>query len=246
MNLQNNLSLSKMKCRYVRCGGKGKVRTYEAGKRAGRRGISQVSRTEELLVQFEEMQKRYIRCKGRISISSLYEDLCMKYYSTKKVVGGEVYYDIYAAANRPTKRQLYYYMQTNCSQYDRYVAAHGEREAWNNKRALHSDSIANLPMKSIGSRYEMDEMETGILTFVDDEGNDVRFEILDVVTLDEKEYLVVLPVDDVDSGVLILEIKQENGEEVYDTVTDDEEAEKVFNKFQEEYGEDEEEMEDEE
>ena len=92
----------------------------------------------------------------------------------------------------------------------------------------------------------MDEMETGILTFVDDEGNDVRFEILDVITMDEKEYLVVLPVDDVDSGVLILEIKQEDGEEVYDTVTDDEEAEKVFAKFQEEYGEDDEEGEDEE
>ena len=93
---------------------------------------------------------------------------------------------------------------------------------------------------------EMDEMETGIITFVDDEGNDVRFEILDVVTLDEKEYLVVLPIDEVESGVLILEIKQEDGEEVYDTVTDDEEAEKVFKKFQEEYGEDEEEIEDEE
>ena len=66
------------------------------------------------------------------------------------------------------------------------------------------------------------------ITFVDDEGNDVRFEILDVVTLDEKEYLVVLPIDEVDSGVLILEIKQEDGEEVYDTVTDDEEAEKVL------------------
>ena len=98
-----------------------------------------------------------------------------------------------------------------------------------------------------GCGHDHDEMETGILTFVDDEGNDVRFEILDVVTLDEKEYLVVLPVDEVDGGVLILEIKQEDGEEVYDTVTDDAEAERVFNKFQEEYGEDvEEEMEDEE
>ena len=93
---------------------------------------------------------------------------------------------------------------------------------------------------------EMDEMETGIITFVDDEGNDVRFEILDVITLDEKEYLVVLPIDEVDSGVLILEIKQEDGEEVYDTVTDDEEAEKVFKKFQEEYGEDDEEVEEDE
>ena len=93
---------------------------------------------------------------------------------------------------------------------------------------------------------QTDEIETGILTFVDDDGNDVRFEILDVVTLEDKEYLVVLPVDDVDSGVLILEIKQEDGEEVYDTVTDDEEAEKVFKKFQEEYGEDVEEESDEE
>lgn len=91
-----------------------------------------------------------------------------------------------------------------------------------------------------GHDHMEEEVETGILTFVDDEGKDVRFEILDVVTLDEKEYLVVLPVDEIDSGVLILEIKQEDGEEVYDTVTDDEEAERVFAKFQEEYGSDEE------
>ena len=83
-----------------------------------------------------------------------------------------------------------------------------------------------------------EEMETeGILTFVDEEGNDVRFEILDVVSMDEKEYLVVLPLDEEqdeeEGNVLILEIKQEDGEEVYDTVTDDEEAEKIFVKFQE-------------
>ena len=45
------------------------------------------------------------------------------------------------------------------------------------------------------------------------------------LNLDEKEYLVVLPVDETEGGVLILEIKQEDGEEVYDTVMDDEEAE---------------------
>jgi uncharacterized protein YrzB (UPF0473 family) len=81
--------------------------------------------------------------------------------------------------------------------------------------------------------------DTGILTFTDEEGNDVKFEILDVVAMDEKEYLVVLPVEGMDlddeeeGNVLILEIKQEDGEEVYDTVADDEEAEKVFKKFQE-------------
>ena len=89
-----------------------------------------------------------------------------------------------------------------------------------------------------GEDHDHEEiLDDGILSFVDEEGNDVRFEILDVVTMDEKEYLVVLPVDEIDEGeeqgVLILEIKQEDGDEVYDTVTDDEEAEKVFAKFQE-------------
>jgi len=88
-----------------------------------------------------------------------------------------------------------------------------------------------------GCGHEEDMENDGILTFVDEEGNDVRFEILDVVSMDEKEYLVVLPLDEEqdeeEGNVLILEIKQEDGEEVYDTVMDDEEAEKVFVKFQE-------------
>lgn len=82
-----------------------------------------------------------------------------------------------------------------------------------------------------------DNEEEGILTFIDEEGKDVKFEILDVITMNDKEYLVVLPTDKEkeDEGVLILEIKTVDGEEVYDTVTDDKEAEAVFEKFQEEY-----------
>ncbi|MDD2627687.1 MAG: DUF1292 domain-containing protein [Clostridia bacterium] len=85
---------------------------------------------------------------------------------------------------------------------------------------------------------EMD-MEDGILTFTDEEGNEVDFQILDAITVDEKQYLVVLPCEEdesesdeeKDSGVLILEIKNENEEEVYDLVIDDEVAEKVFEEF---------------
>lgn len=88
-----------------------------------------------------------------------------------------------------------------------------------------------------GCGHDHETEDDGVLTFVDEEGNDVRFEVLDVVAMDDKEYLVVLPLDeepDEEGGnVLILEIKQEDGEEVYDTVVDDEEAEKVFKKFQE-------------
>ena len=81
---------------------------------------------------------------------------------------------------------------------------------------------------------EMDfELEDGILTFTDEEGNDVEFEILDALTVDEKQYLVVMQADEdsENAGVVILEINEEDGEEVYDTVIDDEVAEKVFQEF---------------
>lgn len=76
-----------------------------------------------------------------------------------------------------------------------------------------------------------------IITLTDEEGNDVKFEIIDVVVLDdEREFLVVAEADkkvdfDDDIEVTILEIKEEDGEEVYDTVTDEELANKVFEEF---------------
>ena len=76
------------------------------------------------------------------------------------------------------------------------------------------------------------DLEDGILTFTDEEGNDVDFQILDAITVDEKQYLVVMSCEDEEeSGVVILEINEEDGEEVYDTVIDDEVAEKVFEEF---------------
>lgn len=74
-----------------------------------------------------------------------------------------------------------------------------------------------------------------IITLTDDDGKDTKFEVLDVVVLeDEKEFLVVSEVSEEekqDVEVVILEIKQEGDEEVFDTVTDEELAERVFNEF---------------
>lgn len=74
-----------------------------------------------------------------------------------------------------------------------------------------------------------------IITLTDEDGKDNKFEILDVVVLeDEREFLVVSEVakdEKEDIEVVILEIKQEGDEEVYDTVTDDKLAEKIFNEF---------------
>lgn len=83
---------------------------------------------------------------------------------------------------------------------------------------------------------EMPDDVSPVITLTDEKGNDVEFEILDVVVLeDEKEYLIVAEAGTEDSDdveVTILEIKQEDGEEVYDTVTDEAVAEKVFQEFQ--------------
>ena len=74
-----------------------------------------------------------------------------------------------------------------------------------------------------------------IVTLTDEEGNDMRFEIIDVVTLeDEREFLIVAEAEREDEDnveVTILEIKEVDGEEVYDTVTDEELGKKVFEEF---------------
>lgn len=74
-----------------------------------------------------------------------------------------------------------------------------------------------------------------VITLTDENGKDSKFEILDVVVLeDEREFLVVSEVSNdekEDIEVVILEIKQEGEEEVYDTVTDYKLAEKIFNEF---------------
>lgn len=89
-----------------------------------------------------------------------------------------------------------------------------------------------------GHDHSSEDMEgfSPIITLIDENGNNVKFEILDVVILEDgKEYLVVAEATDEekdDVEVTILEIKDDNGEEVYDTVTDDSVASKVFEEFQ--------------
>lgn len=84
-----------------------------------------------------------------------------------------------------------------------------------------------------------------VITLTAEDGKEIKFEILDVVALEEtsKEYLIVASAEDMDKDdieVTILEINQDGDEEVYDTVVDEKIAEKVFNVFQKQQQEDEE------
>ena len=70
-----------------------------------------------------------------------------------------------------------------------------------------------------------DKVET-----VDENGNKVCFEVLDIVTVDDVEYALLLPegADDTEeSEVLIMRLKQDGEDYSFETIDDDEEFEKV-------------------
>ena len=87
-----------------------------------------------------------------------------------------------------------------------------------------------------------DEELDNIIVLNDEEGNEVQFEFLDLVELDDEEYVVLLPVSDEgeeDEGeVVILKLEdtdEESEEESYVGVEDEEILNKVFAIFKEKY-----------
>ena len=81
---------------------------------------------------------------------------------------------------------------------------------------------------------ENDEQENYI-TLTDDNGEDISFEVLDTVSLEGHTYAVLLPFDDEDGEVVILEvILSEDGDE-FISVDDDELLEEVYALFKENY-----------
>lgn len=88
---------------------------------------------------------------------------------------------------------------------------------------------------------ENEELDN-IVILNDEDGNDVKFEFLDLVELDEEEYVVLLPVsedgeeDEGEVVILRLEDTDEDSEqESYVGVEDEEILNKVFAIFKEKY-----------
>lgn len=80
---------------------------------------------------------------------------------------------------------------------------------------------------------DFDELDNKII-LNDEDGNEVEFEFLDVVEVDEKEYVVLLPVEEAEKGeVVIFRIEGEGEEESYVSLDDEAEAERVFQAFKE-------------
>ena len=87
-----------------------------------------------------------------------------------------------------------------------------------------------------------EELSDNIITLTDEEGKESNFELLDLVELDNEEYVVLLPVDDEESEepgeVVILKVEDSDDDsdeetESYVSVEDEETLTKVFEIFKE-------------
>ena len=92
----------------------------------------------------------------------------------------------------------------------------------------------------MNENYEGEELDN-IVILNDEDGNEVKFEFLDLVELDNEEYVVLLPVTDEgeeDEGevvILKLEDTDSEDEESYVSVEDEEILNQVFSIFKEKY-----------
>ena len=82
----------------------------------------------------------------------------------------------------------------------------------------------------------LQEEESNILMLTDENGVDTEFEYLDCIEYDGKEYLLLLPLDDEESGIVILEIEPVDEEnENYLAVDDTKILDAVYSIFKDRY-----------
>ena len=90
--------------------------------------------------------------------------------------------------------------------------------------------------------YEENEEISNIITLKDEEGNEVKFEFLDLVELNNEEYVILLPVtvdgEEEEGEVVILQIEDndaDDDEESYISVEDESILNEVFEIFKEKF-----------
>lgn len=70
--------------------------------------------------------------------------------------------------------------------------------------------------------------EDQIIETIDENGNLIKFELFDIVEVEEKEYALLLPIEEEDSDeVVLMRLKKDGEEYLFETIDDDEEFDKV-------------------
>lgn len=78
--------------------------------------------------------------------------------------------------------------------------------------------------------------ETNIITLTDEVGNNVDFEVIDLIDYEGKQYVILLPADDDEEEageVVILSYENEGEDEIFLAVEDDNELNEIFAIFKE-------------
>ena len=80
---------------------------------------------------------------------------------------------------------------------------------------------------------EFDENNENYITLTDDDGKDISFEILDTIEYKERIFAVLLPFEDTDDEVVILEVipAEDPGYDDFVSVDDEELLNEVFEEF---------------
>ena len=97
----------------------------------------------------------------------------------------------------------------------------------------------NIPTENEGEELD------NILTLIDEDGNEVEFEFLDLIEYEGEEYVILLPVEDEEEAeepgevvILKLEDTENEDEESYVSVEDEDILNAVFEKFKEKFKDD--------
>lgn len=97
----------------------------------------------------------------------------------------------------------------------------------------------------MNENYEGEELDN-IVVLNDENGNEVKFEFLDLVELEDEEYVVLLPIteegEEEEGEVVILKVEdnddENSDEESYVSIEDEEVLNKVFEIFKEKFKDD--------
>ena len=96
-----------------------------------------------------------------------------------------------------------------------------------------------------------DDFGSDLVTIIDDEGNEFELEVIESMDYNGQTYMAFLPADmsedDPDYGFILLRVvEDENGDEIFESIDDEDELQDVYERFMvllyddEEDGEDEE------
>jgi len=85
----------------------------------------------------------------------------------------------------------------------------------------------------------MEDKELGTILLYDENGDEVEFEVITKLDIEDKEYVIVTPLkEDSDDAIALRIDKGEDGEEVLVTVEDDDEFEMIEEAYETLFAED--------